>query len=163
MSVTTARHTADPRRLPPFEPTVDALRHARFSHFVDVAVRYCETDGARHVNHTVFPAYLEHGLLKLLADVGDPAQDGQLAFDHVTAELVLRYFAPSFFGETLRVGSRLVRVGRSSAVVEQVVLGERDAVRVAARIAIVRTRDGRSEPWTDEQRARLSSHLPASA
>jgi acyl-CoA thioester hydrolase len=163
MSVTAARQTADSRRLPPFEPTNDARWIAAFRHFVDIDIRYCETDGARHVNHVVFPTYLEHGLLKLLVHIGDPARTGQLAFDHVTAELIVRYFAESVFGETLRVGSRLVHVGRSSAAVEQIVLGAGDALRVASRIVIVRTRDGRSEPWTDEQRARLSSALPAAS
>jgi len=147
--------------LPPFEPAIDAAWVAEFRHFVGVDVRYCETDGAHHVNHVVLPAYLEHGLLKFLAHIGDPARFGLLAFDHVTAELLVRYIAPSVFGESLRVGSRLVHAGRSSATVEQVILGAGDAVRVAARTVIVRSSDGRTAPWTDEQRARLSSNLTA--
>jgi acyl-CoA thioesterase FadM len=147
-----------------FAPPLDAAWVSSFDFITELDVRYCETDGARHVNHVAVPAYLEHGLLKLLRHLGDTRHADELAFEHWTVELLVRYIAPSVFGETLRIGSKVVHVGRSSAAIEQVVLGGGDGtVRVAARTIVVRTSEGLSAPWTFEQRACLvsASRLPS--
>jgi acyl-CoA thioesterase FadM len=142
-----------------FEPvaSIDRSWLAQFDHFVDIDVRYWETDGLKHVNHVVVPAYLEHGLLKLLTSIGDPEPYATIPFSHVTAELLVRYVRPNFFGEVLCVGSRVERIGNKSATIEQVVLGQTGEVRVVGRTVIVRTVDGASVPWTRAQRAALAS------
>lgn len=142
----------------PLDATTDASSIARFSHFVAIEVRYWETDSAQHVNHVALPAYLEHGLLKLLAEIGDPEPLSRFPFEHVTGELFVRYIAPSSFGETLRVGSRIERIGRSSAAIEQVIFGRDGCVRNVARTVIIRTQNGRSVPWSEGQRAALLAY-----
>ena len=143
-------------------PVFDPLREPgwveSFRDFVELETRYCESDASQHINNVVYPAYLEHGLLKLLRRIGDPDPRSRFPFEHVTAELLVRYVAPSMYGETLRVGSKLVRVGRSSAIVEQVVLGPDGSVRAAARTAIVRSTGAATAPWTGEQSAALRAH-----
>ena len=79
--------------------------------------RYCELDGLGHVSNTVYPAYLEFGRLQYFIAAKDP-ESGPFAFAHVTAELQLRYVAACFYDEPLAVRSKLVRLGRSSAEME---------------------------------------------
>jgi acyl-CoA thioester hydrolase len=150
-------HQGSATILRPFEPVLHSARTEKFEHFVDIEIRYCETDSLQHVNHVSLPSYLEHGLLKMLLAIGDPEPYTTIPFAHVTAELVVRYLRPNFFGETLRIGSRIERVGSKSLTVEQFVFGQDHELRNIGRTVVVRTVDGGTAPWTDAQRAALLS------
>jgi acyl-CoA thioesterase FadM len=83
----------------------------------------------------------------------------------VTAELQLRYIAACFYDEPLRVYSKLVSFGRSSAVMDQAMVGTDTSIRALSRVAIVRSTDAGIAPWSDAQRAaidRFCGPLPAS-
>ena len=53
--------------------------------------------------------------------------------------------------------SKLVALGRSSATMEQAMLGAGDSIRALSRVAIVRSDGERTEPWTAAQRAALQT------
>ncbi len=145
--------------LSPYEAGNEAAWLASFEFFVAVRPRYYECDGQGHVSNVVYPAYLELSRLQFFDSVGDPEPARSFAFQHVTAELQLRYLAPCYYDEPLRVGSKLVSLGRSSAALEQVVAGNDDRLRAIARIAVVRSApdgDG-TAPWSDAQRAALEA------
>jgi acyl-CoA thioester hydrolase len=137
-----------------YEPGNEAAWLASFSFSVEVRPRYCECDGQGHVSNVVYPAYLEFGRLQFFKAANDP-EPHDFAFQHVTAELHLRYLAACFYDEPLRVASRLARLGGSSAVMEQAIAGADGSLRAIARMALVRSRDGRALPWSDAQRAAL--------
>ena len=141
-----------------FEPGDEATWLASFSFFVDVRPRYCECDGQGHVSNVVYPAYLELSRLSYFRAAGDPEPFASFAFQHLTAELQLRYLAACLYDEPLRVGSRLTSIGRSSAVMEQAVVGVDARLRAIARIAVVRSNpDGAgTAPWSDAQRRALA-------
>jgi acyl-CoA thioester hydrolase len=129
----------------------------RSFHFeVGLRPRYCELDALGHVSNTVYPAYLEFGRLQYFIAARDP-EPGPFAFAHVTAELHLRYVAPCFYDEPLRVFSKLTHLGRSSAAMEQALVGANDSIRAISRVAIVRSDGERTEPWRDAQRAALEA------
>jgi len=121
---------------------------------VELKPRYCEIDGLGHVSNTIYPAYLEFGRLQYFIAAGDP-ESGPFAFAHVTAELQLRYVAACFYDEPLRVRSKLVRLGRSSAEMEQALVGAGETLRALSRIAIVRSDGDSTSPWSEAQRAVL--------
>jgi acyl-CoA thioester hydrolase len=127
---------------------------ASFGFSVEVRPRYCECDGQGHVSNVVYPAYLELSRLQYFKAAGDP-ENGLFAFQHVTAELHLRYIGSCAYDEPLRVASKLTSLGRSSAVMEQALTGGDGSLRLAARVAVVRSRNERTEPWTPAQRAAL--------
>ncbi len=139
-----------------FEPGNEAAWLASFHFGVELRPRYCELDGLGHVSNTVYPAYLEFGRLQYFIAARDP-ESGPFAFAHVTAELHLRYVAACFYDEPLIVRSKLVALGRSSATMEQAMLGAGDSIRALSRVAIVRSDGERTEPWTAAQRAALQT------
>ena len=140
-----------------FEAGNEAAWLASFSFSVEVRPRYCECDGQGHLSNVVYPAYLELSRLQYFAAARDPEPFPSFAYQHVTAELQLRYVAACFYDEPLRVASKLVSLGRSSAVMEQTIVGDDDSIRALARIAIVRagTNDRATMPWSDAQRRAL--------
>ena len=139
-----------------FEPENEAawLRSFRFE--VALKPRYCELDGLGHVSNTVYPAYLEFGRLQYFIAAKDP-ESGPFAFAHVTAELQLRYVAACFYDEPLLVRSKLVRLGRSSAEMEQALVGAGESLRALSRVAIVRSDGNVTSPWSEAQRAALET------
>ena len=150
-----------------YEPGDEAAWLASFRFFVELRPRYCECDGQGHVSNVIYPAYLEFSRLQYFVTVGDPdfvPGPGRFAFQHVTAELRLRYLGACFYDEPLRIYSKLVALGKSSATMDQVLLGNDGTIRAIARMAIVRSRDDRTEPWSSAQRAALEAlegRLPA--
>jgi acyl-CoA thioesterase FadM len=132
---------------------------ASFRFGVEVRPRYCEIDGLGHVSNTVYSAYLEFGRLQYFEAAQDP-EPGPFAFAHVTAELHLRYLAPCYYDEPLRIVSKLVMLGRSSATMEQAMVGSRDTLRATARISVVRLGGLDSRGWSEAQRAALFAFEP---
>jgi acyl-CoA thioester hydrolase len=123
---------------------------------VSLRPRYSETDAAGHVSNVVYPAYLEYGRLQYFAAIGDP-EAGAFPFEHVTAELHLRYVAACYYDEALDVRSRIVSIGRSSATMEQAIVGAGETVRTVSVVTIVRSVRTGSAPWTAAQRAAIEA------
>lgn len=133
-----------------------------FHFFIDVRPRYCECDGQAHVSNVVYPEYLEYSRLQYFKLAGDP-EKGDFDFQHVAAELHLRYLATALYDEPLHLYSKLVRLGRSSGEMEQAVVGPNGTVRAISRVNIVRSFGGATHPWSDAQRAKLLAFEPALA
>ena len=139
-----------------FEPGQEKAWLDSFKFSVDVKPRYCECDGLGHVSNTVYPEYLEFSRLQYLIAAGDP-EPGPFAFAHVTGNFEVRYLAPCFYDETLRVMSKLVSLGRSSATMEQAIVGGKGStdLRAIARAIFVRIDGDKTAPWTAAQREAL--------
>lgn len=143
-----------------YEPGNEAAWLASFSFSVEVRPRYCECDGQGHVSNVVYPAYLELSRLQYFKAANDPEPVRSFAFQHVAAEFHLRYLAACYYDEPLRVASQLVALGRSSATMEQAIVGARDDLRAIARVDIVRVTERGAAPWTDAQRRALEAAAP---
>ncbi len=143
-----------------YEPGDEAAWLASFSFSVEVRPRYCECDGQGHVSNVVYPEYLELSRLQFFEAADDP-EPHAFAFQHVTAELQLRYLMACFYDEPLRVHSKLFALGRSSATLDQAIVGPDGTIRAIARMIVVRSRGEGTLPWTDEQRRRLDATMDA--
>ena len=130
------------------------LRSFRFE--VEVRPRYCEGDGQGHVSNVVYPAYLELSRLQYFKAANDP-EPGAFAFQHVAAEFHLRYLAACYYDEPLAIRSKLIALGRSSATMDQAIVGAGESLRAIARVAVVRSVDDRSASWTEAQRAAIEA------
>ena len=137
-----------------YEPGNEAAWLASFSFAVDVRPRYCECDNQGHVSNVVYPEYLELSRLQFFKAANDP-EPHDFAFQHVTAELQLRYLAACFYDEHLRVHAKLSALGRSSAVMDQAIVGADGSIRAISRMIVVRSQDAGTAAWSDAQRARL--------
>jgi acyl-CoA thioester hydrolase len=142
-----------------YPPGEDAAWLASFRFGVDVRPRYCETDALGHVSNVVYPAYLELSRLQYFIAAGDP-EPGPFAFAHVAAELQLRYVAACYYDEPLAVRSKLVALGRTSATMEQAIVGADNSIRALSRVTVVHSDGEASAPWTQAQRAALIAFEP---
>ena len=143
----------------PYEPGNEAAWLASFSFSVDVRPRYCECDGQGHVSNVVYPMYLELSRLQYFEAARDPEPRASFAFQHVTAELQLRYLAAAFYDEPLCVFSKLVALGRSSATMHQAIVGAEGGFRAIASTTIVRAHPSGtgSLPWSAAQHVALEA------
>ncbi len=142
--------------LAPYERGAEAAWLETFGFSVEVRPRYCECDGQGHVSNVVYPAYLELSRLQFFKAANDP-EPGSFAFQHVTAELQLRYLAACYYDEPLTVYSKLLSFGRSSAVMDQAMVGADRTIRAITRVAIVRSTGSGVEPWSTAQRSAIEA------
>jgi acyl-CoA thioester hydrolase len=101
--------TDDPRDLP-----------GRFSHHVEIVVRFADTDAMGHVNNAIYLTYCEIARIRYWMDVtGEPIALGtEGAESLILAEARITYRAPAFHGEIVTVESRATRIGHSSFTLE---------------------------------------------
>jgi acyl-CoA thioester hydrolase len=84
-----------------------------FRHRTTLEVRFRDIDAFGHVNNAVFFSYVEQARIRYLLDV----LESETAFDRmplILARVELDYRSPIFFGETVSIGTRIDRVGRTS-------------------------------------------------
>lgn len=100
----------DPRDLP-----------GAFTHRQAVEVRFADTDAMGHVNNAAYLTYCEIARAAYYEAVtGAPLPLGVHGAEEgmILAEVRVTYRAPAFYGETLTVETRVVRIGRSSFSME---------------------------------------------
>ena len=84
---------------------------------ITVVPRYCETDQAGVVHHSVFPVYFELGRTELLRANGLAYKDLEReGFYMVVAELHVKYRGPAYYDEKLELITECTKV--SAAKIE---------------------------------------------
>ncbi len=91
-----------------------------FTHVVEIAVRFADTDAMGHVNNAKYLTYCEIARIRYWTDVtGEPIALGtEGAESLILAEARITYRAPAFHGEIVTVETRAARIGRSSFMLE---------------------------------------------
>ena len=97
-------------------------------------IRYGDTDRQGHVNNAVFSTFLETGRVQFLMNSGRPIRAPGTNF--VLARLVLDYKAEMLWPGEADIGTRVKSVGRSSFVLEQIVM-QGDTVTAVAETVMV--------------------------
>ena len=129
-----------------------------YSHWVVDTVRFSDQDAVGHVNNVAFAAYVETGRVAFgheLQVAGDPASS------FILAQLVIDYRAQAHYPGEVRVGTRLVRIGRTSFTMRHGVFKD-DVCIATAQCVLVHSRDGAPAPIDGAFRAELEGLLPAS-
>jgi len=124
-------------------------------------VRFCDTDQAGHVNNVAIAAYVETGRLMFDREVIEAAAAGLEgeAFHAILANLTVNYLAESFWPGRVRVGTRLVRIGKSSLTTAHGVFRD-DRCIATATCVLVNHAQGQSVPIGPQMRERLARLLP---
>ena len=87
------------------------------THTITIVPRYCETDQAGVVHHTVYPVWFEMGRTELLRANGYAYRDlEKTGVYFVVVELTARYRRPAFYDEQLSLTTTCTAI--SSARVE---------------------------------------------
>lgn len=144
----------DGRALPP------ATERASYKIWTYDKLRYCDTDRQGHVNNAVFATFFETGRVAFLYD-----QKLNLAApgcDFVVARLAIDFRAELYIPGTVDIGTRVLKIGRSSFVVGQAVFKDTLCVATAESVGVqMNDETRRSEPLTATMVAWLEERLTA--
>jgi acyl-CoA thioester hydrolase len=133
---------------PPTDPDV-------YTHWITDTVRFSDQDAIGHINNVAFAAYVESGRVAFGRVMRDSEEADQ---DFILAHLSIDYLAQGHYPGEVRIGTRLVRIGRSSLTVGHGLF--KDGVCIAtAEGVLVHLRDGRSTPIPDDLRTRLEGMI----
>ncbi|EHS49193.1 thioesterase superfamily protein [Rhizobium sp. PDO1-076] len=117
-------------------------------------LRYGDTDRQGHVNNAVFATFLETGRVEMIFAANEPLlEDG---FSFVVAKLEINYLAEILWPGTVDIGTRIVKVGRSSVTMQQAVF-QNGVCCASAETVVVHFDQStrRSHAFSDAQRVRL--------
>jgi acyl-CoA thioester hydrolase len=120
--------------------------------WTDDVLRYGDTDMNGHVNNAVFSVLCESGRVHLFRTRLTPTI-GEEAF-FVIARLAIDFRAELHYPGTVRTGTWVSRLGRTSITVEQVILsGDRLAATSEGVCVLMDKATRRPTPFPDETRA----------
>jgi len=85
-----------------------------FSYYHPITVRYRDLDPQGHVNNAVYLTYLESARLGYYQQVGIYHPDSSVLTGLVVVRNEIDYLAPIHFGQAVRVGLRVERLGTKS-------------------------------------------------
>ena len=125
-------------------------------------LRYADTDRQGHVNNAVFSTLLETGRAEILhPPSGETLAVPGAAF--VIAKLTLEYRAELNWPGRVDIGSRILRVGRSSTILQQAVFQNGTLAAVGESVIVqMDETTRRSSPLSPEAVARLESLMAPS-
>lgn len=91
---------------------IDLKQRGAYRHFTPVTIRWCDTDGLRHVNNVAIASYFEAGRVAYLDDLLKRCPPPHP--DFALVRIAIDFRAEFNYPGTVEVGSRLLRVGTKS-------------------------------------------------
>lgn len=127
---------------------------AGFKFFVEVNVRFSETDMFGHLNNTVPFVYFEYARIEYLKEIGfGPIQDPNSAKIPVVADLQCDFLKQVYFDESLRIYVKVERIGNSSIDLHYLAKNTKDEPCFIGRGTIVQIdkSTGKAVPWDEKE------------
>jgi acyl-CoA thioester hydrolase len=93
--------------------TPDPTNPVGFRAWTDETVRFADLDPLGHANNTAFNVYFESARAALFTEAGALEQNGRSV---VIARLTIDFRTELNYGDQLRIGTRLLKLRRTSAV-----------------------------------------------
>jgi len=90
----------------------------KFNFYFPIQVRYGDLDPQWHVNNAHILTFIEQGRFAYLQALGLWNGKSFLDLPMIVADVHVSYLAPIFFGQDLRVGVRISRIGTKSLTFE---------------------------------------------
>jgi acyl-CoA thioester hydrolase len=144
--------TGTDRALPP------ATERASYRIWTYDKLRYNDTDRQGHVNNAVFATFCETGRVAFLYDKTLALAAPGCNF--VVARLAIDFRAELFFPATIDIGTRVLKIGRSSFVVGQGIFNGELCAATAETVGVqMNDETRRSQPMTREMIAWLEEQL----
>lgn len=135
-----------------------AYNREDFRHFFEEKVRWGDCDMLGHVNNTLYIRYIESGRIAYTKDVLDAELGNGAKSGWILAELNCRFLAQVHFPESLSVGTRIIRVGNSSASMQgNIFCGDSVTAAFASSVTLVWFNyvEQRAERIPDDIRAKV--------
>ena len=93
------------------------MKGFRHTHAIDIRFRDIDTFG--HVNNAVVFTYFETARVRYMIEVGvRPPRANMHSFSFISAHINCNFRLPIFYGQKVEVGSRIIRIKRSSLTLE---------------------------------------------
>ena len=119
-----------------------------FPVLVEIPVQWGDQDALRHVNNTVYLRWFETSRIAYSRRLGlwDLFETANVA--PILASIHCDYRRPLTYPDTVRVGSRIAKVGRTSLTMEHRVVGLASNAVAAEGLGVLVMYDyGKTEPW----------------
>lgn len=132
-----------------------------FSFFVEVSVRFSETDMYGHLNNTVPFTYFEYARIEYFKEVAFTNwSNANSEVIPVVADLQCDYLRQVFFDEKLKIYVKANKIGTSSVDIHYMVKNEKGEICMTGRGAIVQInkKTGKAVPWTEEEKVILQGN-----
>jgi len=134
---------------------------SEFHFFHPVEVRYGDLDAQRHVNNAKYLTYLEQARLEYVRQLG--LWDGETFAElgMIVAEVQITYRAPIHFGQAVRVGVRVARLGNKSMLMEYQLENAQDSGLFASATSVQVAYDyqvGKSMPVPELWRKKIAAY-----
>jgi acyl-CoA thioester hydrolase len=137
-----------------------ATERASYTIWSHDKLRYNDTDRQGHVNNAVFATFCETGRVAFLYDKSLALAAPGCNF--VVARLAIDFLAELYFPGSVDIGTRVIKIGRSSFVVGQGVFKGELCVATAESVGVqMNDETRRSQPLTAEMIAWLEERMGA--
>ena len=132
-----------------------------FKFFHPVEVRYGDLDAQQHVNNARYLTYMEQARLEYLRHLGLWNGGSFAELGMIVAEVQITYRAPIHYGQAVRVGVRVSRLGNKSMRWEYSIENAQDGSLFVTATSVQVAYDytaGKSTPVPDEWRKKIMLH-----
>lgn len=123
-----------------------------YRHWTSFPIRFSDQDAMGHVNNVAYAAYFETGRLMYFTSL--LAAFPRIEMEFVLASLHIDYLAEMHFPGEVRVGARVIRVGRSSIETGYAAFKDDLCCAVSTSVNVmIDTETRRARPFPDDVRA----------
>ena len=128
-----------------------------YAFWVDDIIRFSDQDAGGHVNNTAFAAYFESGRVAFVREIRPQrGPDDRI----VVARVTINYLREAHWPGALRIGARVVHIGRTSFTVGSGIFEDGQCLATAESVVVFMHGPASAEPPPDV-RARLQNLLAA--
>ena len=118
------------------------MNYFKFYHSIEV--RYGDLDPQGHVNNANYLTYIEQTRLAYIQYLGLWQADSFLDIGIILAEASVTFIKPIFFGQAVRIGARVTRLGNKSISMEYCLEDTRSGCELANGSAVLVAYDYRN-------------------
>jgi len=133
---------------------------SEFKFFHPVEVRYGDLDPQGHVNNAKYLTYFEQARVYYLIHLGLFGKDQSfMDIGLIIADIHIKYNAPTHYGDEIKTGVRMAKIGNKSIIFEQAVVDAKTGVEMAKGEVVMVTFDYRAKktiPVPDEWRKKIT-------
>jgi acyl-CoA thioester hydrolase len=105
---------------------------ADFHFYHPIEIRYGDLDPQGHVNNAKHLTYFEQARVAYMIELGLFTKDQSfMEIGVILADVHITYLAPVHFGQNIKIGVRVVRIGNKSMTWEQNILNTEDDTELA--------------------------------
>jgi len=131
-----------------------------FRFFYPIEVRYGDLDPQGHVNNACYLTYMEQARIAYIQTLGLWPGGTFLDIGIILAEAQVAFNSPILYGQKLRVGVRVSRLGNKSLTMDYLLEDAENGHRLASGSSVLVTydyRDARSLPIPEDWRKAIES------